>query len=58
VATVRRIVGKLDPAEKERLPGTRNVNNLTIGALDPLAKIPEYKICTVVLEAVTTQFLC
>lgn len=26
-------------------PGVNNVNNLTIGALDPLAKIPEYKVC-------------
>ncbi len=34
-------------------PGPRNINNLTIGALDSLAKIPEYKVCAVVLEAVT-----
>jgi formate dehydrogenase alpha subunit len=33
-------------------PGPRNVNNLTSGALDPVAKIPEYKVCAVVLEAV------
>jgi formate dehydrogenase major subunit/formate dehydrogenase alpha subunit len=26
-------------------PGLQNVNNLTIAALDPLAKIPEYKVC-------------
>lgn len=31
-------------------PGRRNVNNLTIAALDPLAKIPEYKVCAVRLE--------
>jgi formate dehydrogenase alpha subunit len=35
-------------------PGTRNVNNLTIGATDPLARIPEYKVCAVALEAVST----
>jgi anaerobic selenocysteine-containing dehydrogenase len=28
-------------------PGRQNANNLTIGALDPLAKIPEYKVCAV-----------
>jgi formate dehydrogenase major subunit/formate dehydrogenase alpha subunit len=28
-------------------PGSHNVNNLTIAALDPLAKIPEYKVCAV-----------
>jgi formate dehydrogenase alpha subunit len=33
-------------------PGPQNVNNLTIGALDPVAKIPEYKVCAVALEAV------
>jgi formate dehydrogenase major subunit/formate dehydrogenase alpha subunit len=33
-------------------PGPRNVNNLTTGALDPVAKIPEYKVCAVALEAV------
>jgi formate dehydrogenase alpha subunit len=33
-------------------PGSSNVNNLTIGALDPLAKIPEYKVCAVALETV------
>ena len=26
-------------------PGKNNVNNLTIAALDPIAKIPEYKVC-------------
>jgi predicted molibdopterin-dependent oxidoreductase YjgC len=31
--------------------GPSNVNNMTIGALDPLAKIPEYKVCAVALEA-------
>jgi formate dehydrogenase alpha subunit len=34
-------------------PGICNVNNVTIGALDPVAKIPEYKVCAVALEAVT-----
>jgi formate dehydrogenase alpha subunit len=33
-------------------PGPQNVNNLTIGALDPVAKIPEYKVCAVAVEAV------
>jgi formate dehydrogenase alpha subunit len=31
-------------------PGLQNVNNLTIAALDPVAKIPEYKVCAVRLE--------
>ena len=33
-------------------PGTQNVNRVTIGALDPIAKIPEYKVCAVAVEAV------
>jgi len=33
-------------------PGLQNVNNLTIGATDPVAKIPEYKVCAVALEVV------
>lgn len=33
-------------------PGAQNVNNLTIAALDPIAKIPEYKVCAVRVEAV------
>lgn len=28
-------------------PGENNVNNLTIAALDPFSKIPEYKVCAV-----------
>jgi formate dehydrogenase major subunit len=32
-------------------PGFHNVNNLTIAALDPVSKIPEYKVCAVRLEA-------
>ena len=31
-------------------PGLQNVNNLTIKALDPTAKIPEYKVCAVSLQ--------
>ncbi len=31
-------------------PGQQNVNNLTIRALDPTAKIPEYKVCAVNLQ--------
>ena len=31
-------------------PGANNVNNLTIAALDPVAKIPEYKVCAVRIE--------
>ena len=33
-------------------PGVQNVNNLTIAALDPVAKIPEYKVCAVRLEPI------
>jgi formate dehydrogenase alpha subunit len=32
-------------------PGPQNVNNLTIAAVDPVAKIPEYKVCAVAVEA-------
>jgi predicted molibdopterin-dependent oxidoreductase YjgC len=31
-------------------PGAQNANNLTIAALDPVAKIPEYKVCAVKVE--------
>jgi formate dehydrogenase alpha subunit len=31
-------------------PGAQNANNLTIAALDPIAKIPEYKVCAVKVE--------
>jgi anaerobic selenocysteine-containing dehydrogenase len=31
-------------------PGSQNINNLTIDAVDPVAKIPEYKVCAVALE--------
>ena len=31
-------------------PGEQNVNNLTINAIDPIAKIPEYKVCAIRLE--------
>lgn len=31
-------------------PGEQNANNLTIAALDPVAKIPEYKVCAVKVE--------
>ncbi len=31
-------------------PGAQNVNNLTISALDPTAKIPEFKVCAVRVE--------
>jgi formate dehydrogenase alpha subunit len=31
-------------------PGSGNANNLTIGALDPIALIPEYKVCAVRIE--------
>jgi formate dehydrogenase alpha subunit len=33
-------------------PGPQNINNLTIGTVDPVAKIPEYKVCAVALEVV------
>ncbi len=32
-------------------PGSSNVNNLTHAALDPIAKIPEYKVCAARIEA-------
>jgi predicted molibdopterin-dependent oxidoreductase YjgC len=32
-------------------PGTGNANNLTINAVDPIAKIPEYKVCAVRVSA-------
>ncbi|MEX2524183.1 MAG: formate dehydrogenase subunit alpha [Gammaproteobacteria bacterium] len=31
-------------------PDEANVNNLTINAVDPIAKIPEYKVCAVKIE--------
>jgi formate dehydrogenase alpha subunit len=31
-------------------PGPANVNNLTTAALDPVARIPEYKVCAVAVE--------
>jgi formate dehydrogenase alpha subunit len=31
-------------------PGTNNVNNVTNNALDPVSKIPEYKLCAVRVE--------
>jgi formate dehydrogenase alpha subunit len=31
-------------------PGPQNVNNVTIAALDPVAKIPEFKVCAVAVE--------
>ena len=34
-------------------PGLQNVNNLTIAALDPVSKIPEYKVCAVRLEPIS-----
>jgi formate dehydrogenase major subunit/formate dehydrogenase alpha subunit len=34
-------------------PAGGNVNNLTTGALDPVAKTPEYKVCAVAVEAVS-----
>jgi formate dehydrogenase major subunit/formate dehydrogenase alpha subunit len=36
-------------------PGAQNVNNVTIAALDPVAKIPEYKVCAVRIERVENQ---
>jgi formate dehydrogenase major subunit/formate dehydrogenase alpha subunit len=33
-------------------PGGQNANELTIAALDPVAKIPEYKVCAVKVEAI------
>ena len=39
-------------------PGSSNVNNLTVAALDPVAKIPEYKVCAVAVEAVSDSQRC
>ncbi len=36
-------------------PGPANVNNLTIAALDPVAKIPEYKVCAVAIESASKR---
>ena len=36
-------------------PGEANINNVTNDALDPKAKIPEYKVCAVRIELVTAQ---
>ena len=33
-------------------PDAANVNNITNAALDPVAKIPEYKVCAVKVEVV------
>jgi len=33
-------------------PEDANINNVTIAAVDPIAKIPEYKVCAVRLEAI------
>lgn len=32
-------------------PGSGNANNLTINALDPIAKIPEFKVCAVAISS-------
>jgi len=34
-------------------PGEQNVNNLTIAALDPTAKIPEFKVCAIKVEKIS-----
>jgi formate dehydrogenase alpha subunit len=39
-------------------PNSHNVNNLTVAALDPIAKIPEYKVCAVTLEALPLASPC
>lgn len=36
--------------ENFHFPGEQNVNNLTIAALVPVARIPEYKVCAVRVE--------
>jgi formate dehydrogenase major subunit/formate dehydrogenase alpha subunit len=38
-------------------PSPQNVNAVTIGALDPIAKIPEYKVCAVAVERVPEESL-
>jgi formate dehydrogenase major subunit/formate dehydrogenase alpha subunit len=36
-------------------PGEANINNVTTRAIDPLAKIPEYKVCAVRMEPIVTR---
>jgi formate dehydrogenase alpha subunit len=36
-------------------PGEQNANNLTIAELDPVAKIPEYKVCAVKVEVCQSE---
>jgi predicted molibdopterin-dependent oxidoreductase YjgC len=36
-------------------PGIQNANKLTIAALDPVAKIPEYKVCAVQIAPLAEQ---
>ena len=36
-------------------PGDGNVNNVTNRALDPVAKIPEYKVCAAAIERVPSD---
>jgi formate dehydrogenase major subunit/formate dehydrogenase alpha subunit len=36
-------------------PGVQNVNNVTSAALDPIAKIPEYKVCAVNVEVIADE---
>ncbi|MEI8132164.1 MAG: molybdopterin dinucleotide binding domain-containing protein [Leptolinea sp.] len=38
-------------------PGVQNVSNLSIAALDPVAKIPEYKACAVKIDLVKDEEL-
>ena len=38
-------------------PGLGNVNNLTIRALDPIAKIPEYKVCSIRIAPADDAFV-
>ncbi len=36
-------------------PAAGNANNLTINAVDPVAKIPEYKVCAVAIELLCSE---
>jgi len=36
-------------------PGEQNANNLTLAALDPVAKIPEYKMWAVRIEVCQSE---
>ncbi|HEX7794284.1 MAG TPA: molybdopterin oxidoreductase family protein, partial [Vicinamibacterales bacterium] len=36
-------------------PDQRSANNLTVGALDPISRMPEFKVCSVSLQRAATE---